>query len=306
VPDDAAPGTLSAVPHHVLPADLAAVLDALPDGHALFVAERDADGHLEAVVGLYMNPAGLALRGTTLEGFVGTDLLERTRERGDEAAVAGIMAALDAGTQMRRTLVSSTTSGGPSFEVNASRLELGGQEMLSLSFRDVTQELHSRRRMQQAVEISTAHSRTDELTGLPNRRGWQSVVDRAFAAGEAVLTLAIADIDRFKAYNDRRGHLLGDALLRDLAATWSRHLAPPQCLARLGGEEFSFLLPGLASQEAADLLAQLSTLVPDEQTVSIGVASRREAESVSEVLSRADEALYVAKRGGRARVVVAP
>lgn len=305
MPDGAAPGTLSAV-RPVLPADLVAVLDALPDGHALFVAERGAEGGLRAVVGLYMNPAGLALRGTSLEGFVGTDLLARTRERGEVAAAAGIMAALDAGTELRRLLVRGVTPADPTFEVNASRVALDGREMLSLSFRDVTQELHSRRRMQQAVEISTAHSRTDELTGLPNRRGWQSVVDRAFAAGGVLLTIAIADIDRFKAYNDRRGHLMGDALLRDLAAAWSKHLAPPQCVARLGGEEFSFLLPGLAAQEAAELLAQLSALVPDEQTVSVGVASRRDAESVSEVLSRADEALYVAKRGGRARVVVAP
>jgi diguanylate cyclase (GGDEF)-like protein len=300
------PVTLSAVPFHQLPSDLIAVVDALPDGHALYVAERDAQGDLVAISGLYMNPAGLALRGTTLEAFMGSDLLHRLQQQDEEGAAEGIGAALRAGRELRRALVSSPTQAGPTIEVDATWLELAGREMLALSFRDVTRELHSRRRMQQAVEISTAHSRTDELTGLLNRRGWQSVVDRAFAAGGAILTMAIADIDRFKAYNDERGHLAGDDLLRALAAAWSGHLDPAHCVARLGGEEFSFLLPGVAANEARGLLSELSALVPDEQTVSIGVASRRDSESVSEVLSRADAALYVAKRGGRARIVVAP
>lgn len=292
--------------HPDVPHDLRAVLDALPDGHGLYLAERDAEGQVVALRSLYMNPAGLALRGMTVDSLVGSDLLARTRGLGNDAAADGYVAALNAGQEMRRTLVTDSLAGTRTFEVNASRLLLSGVEVLSMSFRDVTQELRSRRRMQRAVEISAEHSRTDELTGLPNRRGWQAAVELAFVHGEQSVSIAIADLDLFKSYNDAYGHPAGDALLRELATSWSHLLSASQSLARLGGEEFAILLPGLEAPSAAEAVLTFCEAVPASQTVSIGVASRRDCESPGQVLTRADEALYVAKRGGRNRVVVAP
>jgi diguanylate cyclase (GGDEF)-like protein len=286
--------------------DVIAVLEALPDGHAFYAAERDATGQILALRGMHMNEVGLRLRGMTLEDFVGGDLLERTRGLGNDAAADGYVAALNAGAELRRTLVTDALAGVRSFEVNAKAMQISGQEVLSISFRDVTRELHSRRRMQQAIELSDALSRTDELTGLTNRRGWQSAVEKAFRIRDARVSLAIADIDHFKRYNDDFGHLAGDGLLRGLARAWAGALAPEQLVARLGGEEFAFLLPGLSVSAASQTLEELATAVPDGQTVSIGVAARRGAETPSQVLARADESLYVAKRSGRARVVVAP
>lgn len=289
-----------------LPVELVEVLDALPDGHALYLGERDAAGQVVALRGIYMNPAGLALRGTDLCRFVGSDLLERTRRLGNHAVADGYVAALNAGEQMHRTIVTDDLSGPRTFELTAKCLVLGGQEMLSMSFRDVTQELHSRRRMQRAVEISAANSRTDELTGLLNRRGWQAAIERACSSDQGCLSVAIADLDHFKSYNDAHGHPAGDQLLRDLARTWTQLLTAPRALARIGGEEFAILLPGLPAKAAAASLEGLAEVVPAGQTASIGVAARRGAESPSQLLGRADAALYVAKRGGRARVVIAP
>ncbi|MCW2599401.1 MAG: putative signaling protein [Frankiales bacterium] len=288
----------------VLPTELVEVLDALPDGHALFVAERDDTGQVVALRGVFMNKAGLAIRELTLEEFIGINLLGRTHGLG-HAVVQAYAATPNAGQEMHRTLVTDALAPGQSVEVSAKRLLLGGHEMVSASFRDVTQELRSRRRMQRAVELSAVHSRTDELTGLPNRRGWQSAVDAAFSSAKGAVSVAIADLDHFKVYNDTFGHPAGDRLLRDLAGGWSQLLSTQQYLARLGGEEFSILLPDMDAHVAAQALEKFCSAVPARQTVSIGVATRHDEESASQVLARADEALYIAKRAGRARVVIA-
>lgn len=294
------------MPLPVLVTEVVAVLEALPDGHALYLAERDATGRLVALPGVFMNQGGLALKGMTFEDFLGSDLLKRTRGLGSGAAAEEYVATLNGRHETRRTLVTDELSGTQTFEVNAKRLLLGGQEMLSLSFRDVTQELRSRRRMQRAVELSATHSRTDELTGLPNRRGWQAAVDHAFSSDKASVSVAIADLDHFKSYNDTFGHAAGDQLLHDVANSWSQLLTTRQCLARLGGDEFSLLLPGMEAPTTAEALERFRTAMPAGQTVSIGVAVRRDEESPGQALARADAALYVAKRGGRARVVIAP
>ncbi len=152
-------------------------------------------------------------------------------------------------------------------------------------------------------------ARTDELTGLPNRRYWEQQLPRELARSareRRPLCVAMLDLDRFKDYNDRRGHQAGDRLLRDAAASWSMALRPYDVLARHGGEEFALMLPGCATEHGVSLVERLRSLTPQGESCSAGLAEWRPGESAESLLGRADAALYSAKRAGRDRVVVAP
>jgi diguanylate cyclase (GGDEF)-like protein/PAS domain S-box-containing protein len=153
-----------------------------------------------------------------------------------------------------------------------------------------------------------AQARTDQLTGLANRRTWDDELPRELARarrnGEP-LSLAILDLDRFKSYNDTYGHPAGDRLLRGAAAAWSERLRTTDLIARYGGEEFAVLLPGCDAQAATKVVEHLRAAVPDDETCSIGVATWDGSESCEDLVGRADTALYRAKDAGRDRVVCA-
>lgn len=152
-------------------------------------------------------------------------------------------------------------------------------------------------------------ARTDELTGLPNRRAWQERLPREVAVAmrrQEPLCVAMLDLDHFKRYNDRLGHQAGDRLLKQVAGAWSSDLRQIDVLARYGGEEFALALPGIEVEEALEVVERLRERTPEEQRFSAGVASWNGSESVGELLGRADAALYHAKRNGRHRSTVAP
>jgi diguanylate cyclase (GGDEF)-like protein len=145
-------------------------------------------------------------------------------------------------------------------------------------------------------------ARTDDLTGLPNRRAWDEELPRelARAARDArPVCVAMLDLDRFKRFNDHRGHQAGDRLLKQAASAWASLLRASDMLARYGGEEFSLLLPGCTVDDAQRLVGRLRAAMPDGETVSAGIACWDETETADEFVGRADEALYAAKRSGR-------
>lgn len=149
---------------------------------------------------------------------------------------------------------------------------------------------------------------TDPLTGLPNRRAMETTHRREIAVALRTgrpLTLAIIDLDRFKAYNDAHGHPAGDTLLRTVSDEWSRRLRGGDVLTRWGGEEFCLLLPGCDADAADRLIDELRTAVPHAQTFSAGVAPWQPGMTGDQLIARADAALYRAKRAGRDRTVVA-
>jgi diguanylate cyclase (GGDEF)-like protein len=160
-------------------------------------------------------------------------------------------------------------------------------------------------------ELLEVQARTDSLTGLPNRRTFDFELDRATRAEHvghlaSPVSVAMLDLDRFKAFNDSRGHAAGDALLRRAADDWSivlQDAAPSATLARYGGEEFAVLLPGVDETTAATLVRELLPVTPHGQSFSAGVAEWNHDEEPFAALARADERLYQAKAGGRARVV---
>jgi len=154
----------------------------------------------------------------------------------------------------------------------------------------------------------------DELTGLPNRRHLQGLLDFEFGrcsrAGGG-FSVALIDLDHFKRINDRHGHAAGDRVLQRFAEVASSELRGCDALARWGGEEFLLLMPGTSQASARsaverlrERIAQLPAGADDGPafTLSAGVAEHRSAETVAETLSRADQALYAAKAAGRNRV----
>ncbi|WP_426563742.1 diguanylate cyclase [Angustibacter sp. McL0619] len=146
---------------------------------------------------------------------------------------------------------------------------------------------------------------TDPLTGLVNRRGWherlQVLIGQVKRSGES-LTLAVADLDHFKAYNDANGHEAGDELLRGFADLTTGTLREVDLVARWGGEEFAIALPGSKADEAVLALERLRAGVPGGQTCSFGLATWDGVESLTACLARADQALYRAKVAGRDRI----
>lgn len=142
---------------------------------------------------------------------------------------------------------------------------------------------------------------TDALTGLPNRRAWETNLNRALLEGEPFV-LAMLDLDHFKSFNDTRGHPAGDRLLKETAAAWREELRSGDFLARIGGEEFALLLPRCTSADALMVLDRLRRRVLDEQTCSAGVVIQEPGETAETLMRRVDEALYTAKAAGRDHV----
>jgi diguanylate cyclase (GGDEF)-like protein/PAS domain S-box-containing protein len=148
---------------------------------------------------------------------------------------------------------------------------------------------------------------TDELTGLANRRRWQEDLDREMARARRTrsrLCVGMVDIDGFKPFNDTHGHQAGDELLRATASAWTEVLRATDLLARYGGDEFLLLLPDCPIDEAMVVIDRIRAATPGELTCSVGLTSSNGEEEPQGVLSRADRALYDAKREGRNGVVV--
>lgn len=166
-----------------------------------------------------------------------------------------------------------------------------------------------------------AHQATvDHLTGVLTRSAFTRrantlLESRQQHAQALPLTLMMLDIDHFKSINDAHGHAVGDQVLRQFASTLQDQLQNDELIARLGGEEFVVILPGLAPERANFIAERLRRAIQDlrvvqadqrlQITVSIGVAgcdADMPAPSLDELLASADQALYRAKARGRNRV----
>ncbi|MGV0817102.1 diguanylate cyclase [Martelella sp. AMO21009] len=153
----------------------------------------------------------------------------------------------------------------------------------------------------------------DALTGVLNRRGFGDRIEVELPVIDNPVSLVLCDIDHFKSINDLYGHDQGDVVLREVGAVLRQNARKHDIIGRLGGEEFAILMPDTDSEAALQFAERLRAAVeahhyglPDGATgvtASFGVATREPSESWNALFKNADTRLYVAKRGGRNRVV---
>jgi diguanylate cyclase len=184
-------------------------------------------------------------------------------------------------------------------QLNASRLEFG--------------------QLREELKIIHNASLTDPLTGLANRKSFEHSLQKAMA--EAVgngepLSLVMADIDYFKAFNDSWGHLTGDQVLRLVAAAIKHSVKGQDVVARYGGEEFAVVLSDASLDAAHNVADQIRRSIMSRDvlsrstgqnlgrvTISFGVAGAHAHDSMASLIARADACLYCAKCNGRNRVI---
>jgi diguanylate cyclase (GGDEF)-like protein len=185
---------------------------------------------------------------------------------------------------------------------------------------DITSIRSDERTLRQDRDTALRASQTDELTGIPSRRFVMSVLDdllRGIVEGEKTVScLAVLDIDNFKYINDRFGHVVGDAVLKDFAGTLQRLVRKTDVLGRVGGEEFLLILPKSTPQEAEAIVETMllavrrSRPLPEQAsfryTFSAGIACASAGDDASALYRRADLALYAAKMRGRDQVSLDP
>ncbi|MET0068266.1 MAG: GGDEF domain-containing protein [Candidatus Thiodiazotropha sp.] len=197
-----------------------------------------------------------------------------------------------------------------------------------------TRSIHNNRLMQEqlhSVEQQTQHlqdevrklrdeASTDPLTGLYNRKAlsqrMQSLLESAENSESNCFSVLMLDIDHFKRFNDTYGHIIGDEVIRRVGKTMRELLRDEDFPARYGGEEFTVVLPSTRMDTAVEIaqrihqaVAKLSLVRRSTKerlpgiTISVGAAQSRSGDSCDTLLERADQALYLAKEGGRNRVV---
>ena len=187
---------------------------------------------------------------------------------------------------------------------------------------DVTEQVYARERIAEARDRAECSARdalvlanTDPLTGLPNRRSIIRHITNALETAThegKTLSIVMFDIDHFKAVNDGFGHDVGDTVLKQVAATAAEALRAKDLIGRYGGEEFVLLLTDTttsgALQSAERVRAMVEAVAVDglpRVTISLGIATFADAETVDSILRRADVALYAAKAAGRNQLRVA-
>jgi diguanylate cyclase (GGDEF)-like protein len=194
-------------------------------------------------------------------------------------------------------------------------------EPLAVALDDMARKLYAR---EEELQIANEHleelASLDGLTGLANRRGFDRQLEdewRGALERHSTVALMMIDIDHFKLYNDRYGHVSGDTCLRSVGETLSLvTLENAVLVTRYGGEEFALLLPGLDLKAAASLAEEARRSVEDlfithaeapcgHVTVSVGVESLipQPGQTSGTLVEAADAALYAAKRRGRNKVV---
>lgn len=186
-----------------------------------------------------------------------------------------------------------------------------------LLFRWLPEAIRERTSTEQHTQYLHFLATTDSLTGLRNRGDFMAVAEaewRLYQEDRRALSLLIIDIDFFKSVNDRYGHHIGDQVIMMVARLCRTRKREADVAGRLGGEEFGILLrnSGLAmahsfAERLRGLVASEAVTIGEDQlsvTVSVGVSSALQAQSITDFFKKADSALYHAKRSGRNRVCI--
>lgn len=253
---------------------------------------------------LEANQRACELYGYPHEELVGMPLMRLAKDV--ELDRSRFRAALPPNTRMAFETVHLRKDGTEMvLEVNASSLEHRGRPAVLSINRDITE----RRALEQAIRDMAYH---DPLTGLPNRKLLSDRLELALAQarrGRRAMAVLFLDLDGFKSVNDGWGHAQGDALLREVAGRLSGALRTGDTVARIGGDEFTVLIPELPNDEGAaevsrKILRELEREFPVGEsrcriTASIGIARYpRDGDTADALLRNADAAMYLAKTAG--------
>jgi diguanylate cyclase len=226
------------------------------------------------------------------------------------ASLADASAKLDGGADGEglRAVVARLIQGAKEVEHNNKKLEA----RLAVSKQEIQQ-------LQENLQAVRTESLTDPLTTLSNRKFFDQALAKAMAEAKESnhpLSLLMADIDHFKSFNDKHGHLTGDQVLRLVALSMKQNVKGQDVAARYGGEEFIVALPNTTLQAAITVADHIRRAVMTKElmkrsngerlgriTISIGAAALRQQDSAASLIERADMCLYAAKRNGRNRVI---
>ena len=299
--------------------DLCGVFQALPGREELRL--RAGVGVRDGLVGTATIPVGIG----SLAGFVarevGADLCPNLESDGrfefslvepEQDAVCGLGVTINGQGGPHGLLVAYMARAEPFVLVaHAPKRPFGDDEVAFL--RSVAGLLGSNLSRIEAERALTSQATTDGLTGLRNARHLREALPAiGTQAGrtEAGFSAIMIDIDRFKSYNDSFGHLGGDDVLCQVGAILKREARPLDLVARYGGEEFAIVVPGADAGEAREFAERIRHAIASHPwplrpvTASLGVATGGPGGfSGVDLLAEADQALYVAKRTGRDRVV---
>ena len=276
---------------------------------------------------LYVSPAFAVLTGWSVEEVTGERSINIVHPD-DQAAVSGAIPRLLAGAGQVTVCFRYICKDRSLLWVEGRARLLqcpDGEIQIISNVRDITDRRAAEAQVVLLNRELAEQANTDGLTGLANRRRFDEVLAQGWRQAlrdAAPLSLLMIDVDRFKLFNDRYGHLRGDECLRAVAAAAAAQVAHRRsCIAaRYGGEEFVVLLPGVDAAGAAALAGRVleslraagieheDNIPTGVVTVSIGVATaspsaEAEASDMTALLARADAALYEAKRCGRNRTV---
>lgn len=277
------------------------------------LSERD----IEEVYDTYLSPTRLTDRIEKLSARV-MDEIEQVMSMVDSAAgdataysanLAGVSQQLrSADREGLRAIVEGLVKTAKDMEVVNSKLEA----RLSASKQQINQ-------LQENLELARTESLTDPLTSLSNRKFFDQALANAITETKAqnrTLALLMTDIDHFKSFNDRFGHLTGDQVLRLVAMSVKQNVKGQDIAARYGGEEFAIILPNTALRPAVTVADQIRRAVMSKElmkrstgehlgrvTISVGVAILHPDDTAQSLIGRADACLYAAKRNGRNRVI---
>jgi diguanylate cyclase (GGDEF)-like protein/PAS domain S-box-containing protein len=203
-------------------------------------------------------------------------------------------------------------------EAHGSAMEIHGKRALISLVVDVTERTRAARELQTLQDRLREQATHDALTGLYNRRYLEESLSRELILAKRhghPVSLIMADLDHFKAVNDRYGHLAGDAVLRVFGDLIRRHARGSDISCRYGGEEFLLVLPQMAKDKAVERAQQLCCALAAARiaygglsitvTASFGVAAfPGDGQTGDRLIAAADQALYAAKTAGRNRVNV--
>jgi diguanylate cyclase (GGDEF)-like protein len=248
----------------------------------------------------------LALIDWLMPGLDGVEVCRRVRESGKLPYVYIVMLTVKGDKQ---DLVAGMEAGADDylskpFDVDELRVRLrAGERILAL---------------QAELRQQATH---DDLTGVLNRGTVLEILQREmalFARGAVPVAVILADLDDFKQINDRHGHAIGDAVLREAARRLSTPLRPYDAVGRYGGEEFLIVLPGCGVESALLVAERIRAGLASSPvatsagqvrvTISLGVTALEKGpvHAADELIKAADDALYRAKRSGRNRVEQSP